>query len=56
MYIPVDSNMRAKDIKIEITPDHLFLSLKGKVYIDQDFPEKVKADDAIWTLEDYENN
>ena len=34
-----------------MTPTHLTIKIKGNILIDQDFTEKIKVDDSVWTLE-----
>jgi len=53
VYIPVNPNTKTKDLDIKIETSKCFVSIKGQTPIlNADWPEKIKADDSIWTLED----
>jgi len=44
--------LRAKDIKCDIKPKHISLSISGRLIFQGALFEPVHADEAIWTLED----
>jgi len=53
VYIPVPENSRAKDFKIELETNKCYVGLKGQdPIISGEWPEKIKADDSFWTLEE----
>ena len=54
MRIPIESNVKSKEIKVAISVSHLSVYIKGDKYIDADFPEKVNVDDSLWTIESEE--
>ena len=59
MYIPVDDSIRAKNLKIDIGLNHLFVQVIGQEpIINGDFPDKInvqtqliQVDDSLWTVE-----
>jgi DNA mismatch repair ATPase MutL len=55
MYITVPKEIRAKDMKVLIETTKCFVAVKGQTpIIEGEFPERIKADDSIWTIEDGE--
>lgn len=51
MNIPIESDVKSKEIKVAISVTHLTVYIRGDKYIDADFPEKVNVDDSLWTIE-----
>jgi len=55
VYIPIPSGVRAKDLKIDLETTKCYVGLKGQpAIIDGEWPERIKAEDSIWTIEDDE--
>lgn len=53
VYIPVHANTRAKDFDIRLETSKCYVGLKNQpAIVNGDWPEKIKAEDSIWTLED----
>jgi len=53
VYIPVPSNIKTRDLTIKVETVKAYVCIKGQQpIIDGEWPEKIKADDSIWTLED----
>lgn len=48
-------NTTKKDLKITVTSTHLKILVKQQEFFDADFCEKVKSDEANWTIEDNKN-
>lgn len=55
MYISVPKGIKGKDLKINIETTKCHVSIKGQpAIVEGEFPEKIKADESLWTLEDDE--
>jgi len=54
MYIFLDDDVTKKQLKVDIQPKKLFVSVKGKTIIDGEWTEQINADDTVWTIEDNE--
>jgi len=53
VYILVHKDLKKQDLIIKLDTTHCFVSLKGQTpIIDADWPERIRADDSLWTLED----
>jgi len=53
VYIPVHRDIKTKDLVIKLEPNHCVVGLRNQTaIINADWPERIKADDSIWTLED----
>jgi hypothetical protein len=56
VYIPVHKDIKTKDLVIKFDSGHCHVGLKNQAPIlNADWPERIKADDSIWTLEDASN-
>ena len=44
--------LRSKDVQINIGTSSMKVSLYNNLYIEGDFPETIKAEDSLWTIED----
>ena len=51
VYIPVSPTLKSKEVSVKLSLQHLFVKIQDKVFIDQDFLEKINVDDSLWTLE-----
>ncbi len=51
MYIPVAPTLKAKEVTVKLSLQHLYVKIQDAVFIDQDFLEKINVDDSLWTLE-----
>ncbi|EEH41625.1 nuclear movement protein nudC [Paracoccidioides lutzii Pb01] len=50
--IPVDANIKAKDLRVELTKAKIFVGIKGgETFIDGAFPQPIHVDESTWTLE-----
>jgi len=53
IYIPVNPSTKGKDLSITLGTTKCLVGLKGETpIIDGEWPEKIKADDSMWTLEE----
>ena len=53
MYIPVAKEIKGKDLNIKFDTYKVNIGLKGQPpIIDGEWPERIKSDETIWTLED----
>jgi len=53
IYIPVAKEIKAKDLIIKLEASKALVGLKGQTPIlDGDWPERIRSDESIWTLED----
>jgi hypothetical protein len=53
VYVPVHKDIKTKDLSIKLDVHRCYVGLKGQgPIIDAEWPERIKADDSIWTLED----
>lgn len=53
LFIPVPANIKAKDMAIKLETSKVVVGLKGQApIVDGEFPEKIKSDESIWTIED----
>ncbi len=51
VLIPIDFEIKSKQIKIAIGVKHLTVHVNGDKFIDNDFPENINVDDSLWTIE-----
>ncbi|EEH18075.1 nuclear movement protein nudC [Paracoccidioides brasiliensis Pb03] len=50
--IPVDANIKGKDLRVELTKAKIFVGIKGgETFIDGAFPQPIHVDESTWTLE-----
>jgi len=53
VYIPIQQTVKGKDLNVKLETGHCIVGLKGETpIIDGEWPEKIKSDESLWTLED----
>lgn len=53
IYIPVAKEIKAKELNIKYDAFKVYVGLKGQTpIIDGEWPERIKSDESLWTLEE----
>lgn len=58
LYVDVPTGTRSRDLECKITASHVRVAMKNAnpsskpfLLLDGDFPEKIRADESVWSLE-----
>lgn len=55
--VPLEGNIRAKDLTVDLGMNKVYIAKKDKsrIYIDDEWYDKIHVDDSLWTVEEGEN-
>lgn len=54
MNIFIPEGTPSRNMKVSVTVTHLKITIGGKVHIEGEFFDKIKADDHVWTIDTFE--
>ena len=54
--IPSSLTLRSKDVNIVLKPSSVKVNLFNQLYLEGNFPAKIKSEDSLWTIEESSRN
>ena len=50
--IPIDKNLRVKQLDVDLSMNKIYVAKKDKsqIYVDGEWPEKISIDECTWTV------